>query len=96
MGVLGEVKAFEERELVAGHEVGGVGCDQVRGLDWLGTKAQVRHRQSAGLLGIVVEIALGIVVGLFTDDLDGVFIGADRAVRTQAKEEAANGLGMFH
>ncbi len=94
--VLGEIKALEEGELVAGDEVGCVGCDQVGRLDWLGAKAQVRRSQRAGLLGVIVEIALGVVVGVFADDLDGVLVGADRTIRTQAKEQAANGLGMFN
>ncbi len=96
LAVLGEVKALQEGELVAGDEVGCVGCDQVGSLDRLGAKAQVRGGQSAGLLGVVVEIALGVIVGIFADDLDGVLVGADRTIRTQAKEEAANGLGMFN
>ncbi len=43
----------------------------------------------AGLLGVVDEVALGEVVGLLTDDLDRVLVGADRAVRAEAEEEAA-------
>ena len=54
------------------------------------------HGQRTGLLGVVVEITLGIVLGLFADDLDRVFIGADGAIRTQTKEQAADGLGMFN
>jgi hypothetical protein len=43
----------------------------------------------AGLLRVVHEVALGEVVGLLADDLDGVLVGADRAVGTETEEEAA-------
>ncbi len=42
LGILGDVEAFQEGELVAGNKVGGVGGDQVGSLDRFGTKAQVR------------------------------------------------------
>lgn len=43
LGVLEHVHAFEEVELVAGHETRLVGLDQVRRADRLGAEAQVRH-----------------------------------------------------
>lgn len=72
---------FQEDPLVAGDEVGRL--DQVGQADRLGPETQVRRRNSAGLLGIVEEIALGVVVGLLTDDTDRVVVGAHCAVRAQ-------------
>ena len=71
---------------MAGDEVG-LG-DQVAGADRLGAEAQVRDGDGAGLLRIVDEVALGEVVGILADDLDGVLVGAHGAVRAQAVEEA--------
>ena len=42
---------------------------------------------------VVDEVALGVVVGLFADDLDRVLVGADGAIRTEAEEDAAHGFG---
>ena len=50
LACLVKLEAFEEGELVAGHEVGGIGRDQKGGLNGFGTKAQMDHGQSAGLL----------------------------------------------
>jgi len=73
--------ALQEDPLVAGDEVGRL--DQVGQADRLGPETQVRRRNGAGLLGIVEEIALGVVVGLLTDDTDRVVVGAHCAVRAQ-------------
>ena len=72
---------------MAGHEVRGV--DQVRGLDRLLAKAQVADRDAAGLLGVIGEVGLRVEVGVVADDLDGVLVGADGAVRAEAVEQAA-------
>ena len=53
----------------------------------LRAEAQVRGGHRAGLLGVVNEIALREVVGLFADDLDGVLVRAHRAVGAQAVEQ---------
>ena len=49
----------------------------------------------AGFLGIVNEVALGEVVGLFADDLDGVFVRADGAVGAETDEDATADIGGF-
>ena len=87
------VVALEENPLMAGDEVR-LG-DQVAGMDRLRPEAQVRDRHRAGFLGVVDEVSLRIVVGVFADDLDGVLVGADRAVRAQAvKQGAHNAVGL--
>ena len=91
LGGLQHVDAFQEGELVAGDEVG-LG-DQVAGADRLGAEAQVGGGDGAGLLRIVDEVALGEVVGLFADDLDGVLVRADGAIRAQSVEQGAHGAG---
>ena len=92
-GELQHVDAFQEGELVAGDEVR-LG-DEVAGADRLVAEAQVGGGDGAGLLGIVNEVALGVVVGLFADDLDGVLVGADGAIRAESVEQGAHGAGSF-
>ena len=69
---------------MAGYEICLV--DQVCGLDRMFAEPQVRHGQSAGFLGVIVKITLGVQVGLITDDLDGCFVGTDGSVRSQTPE----------
>src|SRR6202044_1767303 len=88
-----DVDLLEELELMAGYEVGA--RDEVGGADGLGPEAEVRGGEGAGLLGVVNEVALGVVGGLGADDLDGVLVGAYRAVRTEAIEEGTDGAGAF-
>ena len=90
LGGLQHVEALQERELVAGDE--GRAVDQVGGADRLRAEAQVRDGDRAGLLRVVDEVALGVVVRLLADDLDGVLVGADRAVGAEAVEERAHGV----
>ncbi len=63
--------------------------DQVRRLDRLVAKAQVRNRHTTGFLRIVVKICLHILFGVVTDDLNGVLIGPDRTVGAHAPELTA-------
>ncbi len=93
--VLEHVKTLQEGEIVAGHKVGVAFADEIRGANGLGAKAQMRNRHRAGFLGIVHKVALAKVAALFADDLDGVLVGAHRAVRAQAKEHAAHRLIPF-
>ena len=88
-GILEHIEPFQECELVAGDEIGGIDRDQVWSLDRFGAEAQVRYGQSAGFLGVIIEVTLSIVVCLFTDDLDRVLIGANGAIRTQAENSSA-------
>ena len=62
--------------------------NQVGGLDRRFSESQVRHRHTAGLLGIIVKIRLRVHVGIVTDNLDGVLVRTDRSVRTQTPEFA--------
>ena len=50
----------------------------------------MRHGHGAGFLRVVVEVTLGEVVGLFTDDLDRVLVGADGTICTEAKEHTTD------
>ena len=87
------VVALEEGELVAGDKAGLV--DEVSRVDRLGAEAQVGNGDGAGLLGVVDEIALGVIVGILADDLDRVLVGADGAIRAEAVEHGAHGFGML-
>ena len=59
---------------------------KIRRLDSFRREPEMAHGDSPGLLGIIGKIGLGIHVRVFSDDLDGVFIGSNRAVCTQAPE----------
>ncbi len=54
-------------------------------------KAQMADGEAAGLLGVIGEVSLHLQVGVVTDDLDGVLVGAHGAVRAQAVELAGDG-----
>ena len=86
---------FQEDKLVAGDKVGVVVADQVRRTHRIRTKAQVRNGQTTGFLGVIDEIALRVIAGVFADNLGGVLIGADCAVRTESKEYAAHHVITF-
>ena len=73
----------------AGDEIGLV--DQVRRVYFLHAEAQVGHGQAAGLLGVVVEVGLGIHVGIGADDIHRLLVGAHRAVGAQTPELALDG-----
>ena len=92
LDALEDVVLLEVGGDVAGYEVGG--ADEVRGLDGGLAEAEVRTGVAAALLGVVVEVGLGIQVGVGADDLDGVLVGADGAVGAEAVELALGGAGL--
>ena len=61
---------------------------QIRGTNLTLAETQMRNGQTAGFLRIVEEIALCILIGVITDDLNGLFVCADRAVGTESPELA--------
>ena len=87
------VDAIEELELVAGDEIRF--GDQVCGTNRIRAEAEVGNGDRAGFLRVVNKIALREIAGSFADDLDGVFVGADGAVRAEAVEQGANGARIF-
>ena len=94
-GVAEDLVAADEAPLAARDKLGG--AHEPRRVDGLRTETQVRDGDGAGFLGVVNEVALGEEVGLFADDLDGVFIRADGAVRAETNEDAtthARGLEL--
>ena len=78
---------------MTGDEAGLAVAYQVAAADRLGPEAQVGDGDGPGLLGVVLEITLAEVGGLLGDDLDGVFVGGDGAVGTQAVEDAGGDPG---
>ena len=62
--------------------------NEVRTADRIRTEAQMGNGDAAGFLGVIRKVALGVHIGVVADDLDGVLVGADRAVRTEAPEFA--------
>ena len=87
-GPLEDIVLLEEHELMA--------ADEARAPDEIGRtevarpEAQERDRDGARLLGIVDEVALRVVLGFLADDLDGVLVGAHRAVGAEAEEDGAH------
>ena len=77
---------------MAGDEVGS--GHQIRGADGLLAEAKVRAGVAAGLLGVVVEVCLGVEVGVGTDDLDGILVCAYGAVGAETEELALGGAGL--
>ena len=63
---------------------------QVSGVNGLRAEAQVRNRHRAGFLGVINEISLRVVVGVLADDLDGILVGAHRAVGAQSVEHGTH------
>ena len=84
VGLLQQVELVAADEARAGHQVGGP--DRPR------TETQVGHRLRAGLLRVVDEIALREEVLLGAEDLDGVLVGADGAVRPEAEEHRTHAV----
>ena len=82
---------FDEARIVTCQEVGFL--NQVWSTDLIRAKTQVRHGHGSGLLGVIDEVALCVVVGFRTDDLDAVLVGANRTVRAQAVEHRGKALG---
>ena len=70
--------------IVAGNEVRSL--DKISGLNRLVTKTEVRHRYTAGLLGVIVKVSLRILIRIITNNLDGVLVCADRSVCTETPE----------
>ena len=52
------------------------------------TEAQVRHGNTAGLLGVIIKVCLCIHIGIVTDDLDGVLVCTYGTVSAQTPELA--------
>ncbi len=79
-----DVVLLHEYALVAAHE-----CrlgDEAGLPDGFRSESQVAHRQGAGLLRVVYEVALRVVVGFLADDLDGVLVRADRSIGAEPQE----------
>ena len=91
-GMHQQVMGFEKQRLVAGDEFRIARPGQVSRADRLRAEAQVRNGHRPRLLGVVNKIALDEEIGLVADDLDRVFVGRYRAVRTEAVKDGGEGL----
>ena len=87
--LLNHVELGHVSRVVAGYEVCSV--DQVSRLDRLLTESQVRHGNTAGLLGIIIEVSLSVHVCVITDDLDGVLVCTYGTICTETPELTVNG-----
>ena len=54
------------------------------------TKAQVRNGYATRLFGVILEVGLYVLVGMVTNDLDGVLVCANGTVATKTPELALN------
>ena len=73
---------------MAADEVGGLHV--VGGTDRLVAEPEMRLGHAERLLGVVLEIRLGVLGGVGVDDVDGVLVCADRTVGAEAPELAAD------
>ena len=83
-----DIEILDVRGLVAGHKVSH--GDIVGAVDGLMAKAQVGLGNAAGLLGVILEVSLSVLVGVVTDDLDGVLVGANGTIGAQTPELAGD------
>lgn len=65
--------------------------DKERHMDRSMTETQVGHGNTAGLLGVISEVALCVHIGLIADDFDSALVGANRTIAAEAPEHAARG-----
>ena len=65
--------------------------DVVWALDRFVTKTQMGNGDTAGLLGVILEVCLYIFIGVVTDDLDGVLVCTNSTVAAQTPEFAFDG-----
>ncbi len=68
--------------------------DVVRRMDRGLAETQMRTGNAAGLLGVVLEISLGIQIRVVADDLDGGLVRADSSIRTKTEEQAGSIIGL--
>ena len=83
-----DIEVLDVRGLVAGHKVSH--GDIVGAVDGLMAKAQVGLGNAAGLLGVILEVSLSVLIGVVTDDLDGVLVGANGTIGAQTPELAGD------
>jgi len=65
-------------------------------MDRLGPKTQVRDRLRARLFRIVNKVSLTVEIGVLTNNLDAVFVCADRAIGTKPEKYRARDLGALY
>ena len=65
-------------------------ADEICGLDRLLAEAEVGHRDTAGLLGVIIKVSLRVHVSVVADDLDGVLVRTDSTVSTKSPELAVH------
>ncbi len=61
-------------------------------MDRARAEAQMGSCRRSGFFGIVHKVTLRIVVRIFADNFDGIFIGTDRSVRTETVEYGAHNV----
>ena len=76
---------------MAGNKIGLI--YKVGRFDGLFTEAEMRNGNAARFFGVVREIALSIKIGVVTDYLYGVLVGADRSVGAESPELAGGRAG---
>ena len=87
------IELLDELELMAANELRRP--DEVRGMNRLRPKPQVRDGPRPGFLRVVHEVRLHVDVRVLADDLDGVLVGAHRAVGAQPEEHRPEHIARF-
>ena len=88
LNVLNHVISADVSRVTAGNKVSV--ANVVSGSDFIIAKTQMANRQAAGFFRVILEVGLNLLVGMVTDDLDGVLAGTDQTVCTQTPELAGN------
>ncbi len=65
--------------------------DQVCRFDRFLTETKVRHCNTAGLLGVIIEVSLSVHICVVTDDLDGVLVSTYSTVCSKSPELTVDG-----
>ncbi len=90
-GAIQHVDLLQEPFVVAADKVRSP--HQIRRPDRVGAEPQMRNGLRSRLFGVVDEVALREQVLLAAEDLDGVLVGADSAVRADPEEHRAHRVG---
>ena len=65
--------------------------DIVRRLDSVITETKVRNGDTGSLLGVILEVCLNELVGVVTDDLDGVLVSTNCTCLLYTSDAADDG-----
>ena len=78
--------------MVAGNEAGA--CNLIRCFNRILGKTQVRNGNTTRFFGIVDEVSLTIIIITVGNNFNGVLVGTDRTVCTQAHKDTTGDIAF--